>query len=304
MFSSLRAMPHRASHDRKASPRDRTLASTVTAVVLVFLLVGIAGSVQATEADRLAQARKEYLGQEYERVVRLLQPLVSSPLASISEKVEAYELLGLSYLILGENKRAREAFENLLELDPGHILRDPSGSPKIQRFYESVRESFMPGYRSRGKVSVEHAAPRGAVAGRRVEIGARIAQGGKEAGEVLVRWRRAGLLSYASVAMRRDGPSLLASFLAPADTASYQLEYCLEVREPGGHVVARVGSPDRPLQIPVSGVAVRSDPLFRRWWLWTAIGVAVVGGLTAGIVAGTRETAPDGNLEPKRIRLH
>jgi tetratricopeptide (TPR) repeat protein len=276
-----------------------------------FLLLGatlaILGSLEgrayAAEKEKLEQARRQYLAQEYERVVRLLQPLVGSPLATISEKVEAYELIGLSYLILGETKRAREAFENLLELDPGHVLRDPTGSPKIQRFYESVRESFLPGYRARAKVSLEHAAPSGAIAGRRVEVGARIAQGGAEVGQVLVRWRRAGMLSFASIGMRREGLSLAASFLSPTDTASYQLEYYLEVRDPNGQALTRVGSPDRPLLILVSGVAPRSESLIQKWWFWTAIGVAVVGGVTAGIVAGARETAPDGNLEPRRIQL-
>ncbi len=273
-------------------------------VLLVLASCLASAAAAASEKEKLELARRQYLAQEYERVVRLLQPLVGSPLATISEKVEAYELLGLSYLILGENKRAKEAFENLLELDPGHVLRDASGSPKIQRFYESVRESFMPGYRSRGGVSLEHAAPTGAVAGRRVEIGARIAQGGKELGSVVVRWRRAGLLSYASVSMRREGTNLTATFLAPTDTAGYQLEYYLEARDPGGHVLSRVGSPDQPLVIAATGVPARTEPLVRKWWFWTAIGAVVVGGLTAGIVAGVRETAPDGNLDPKRIRLH
>lgn len=282
------------------TPRPRALGFSL----LLVALASVAGPARASEREKLEGARKEYLAQEYERVVRLLQPMVRSPLATISEKVEAYELLGLSYLILGENKRARESFENLLELDPGHVLRDPTGSPKIRRFYESVRESFVPGYRSRGRVSLEHAAPSGAVAGRRVEVGARIASGAREVGSVVVRWRRAGLLGYASVAMRRDGPSLVAGFLAPADTAGYQLEYYLEVRDPGGQVLTRVGAPEQPLLIPVTGVAARPDSVLRRWWFWTAIGAAVVGGVTAGIVAGVRETVPDGNLEPKRIRLH
>jgi len=31
-----------------------------------------------------------------------------------------------------------------------------------------------------------------------------------------------------------------------------------------------------------------SPPVYRRWWFWTLIGVAVAGGVTAGVVAGSR----------------
>jgi hypothetical protein len=272
-------------------------------VALGAILIAAVAHGAQPERSRLAQARKEYLAQEYERVVRLLVPLVASQVATISEKVDAYELLGLSYLILGETRRAREAFENLLELDSGHVLRDASGSPKIQRFYESVRESFVPGYRTRAPVTLEHTASTGAVAGRRLEIGAHVAQGAKEIGQVLVRWRRAGLLGYESVAMRRQGAQLVVGFVAPEDTSAYELEYYIEVRAPGGQTLTRVGSPDRPLTITVSGAPARRVPLVRRWWFWTAIGVAVVGGATAGIVAAVRETAPDGNLSPGVIKL-
>ncbi len=272
-------------------------------LLVAALLAVVGGDALATQRGRLAQARKQYLSQEYERVIRLLGPLVQSPLATISEKVEAYELLGLSYLILGETKRAREAFEDLLGLDPGHQLRDPSDSPKLRLFFESVKESFVPGYKIRSLVTLEHSAPTGATAGRRVELGALIVEGGKEVGQVQLRWRRSGLLTYEVASMARSGQQLLAGFILPDDTSGYKLEYYIEARDTRGQVAARIASPERPMVLTVSGGARPSQSILRKWWFWTIIGAAVVGGVTAGVVVGTAKRVPTGNLG-ESLQLH
>lgn len=272
------------------------------------LLLGAAPAAGAGPADRhrLAEARQQYLAQEYEQVIRLLAPLVSSPTATISDKVEGYELLGLSYLILGENKSAREAFENLLGLDPGHVLRDPSRSPKLRRFFEAVKQSFVPGYQPRARVALEHSAPVGATAGQAVELVAVVVEGRQDVAEVQLRWRRSGLLSYEAARLRRRGQDLSASFVLPSDPAGYRLEYYLEARDRSGQVLARLGAPDRPLGLDVKGAAgpTRSRPIYKRWWFWTAIGAVVVGGAVTTGVLVSREAAPEGNLSPGIIRLH
>lgn len=246
-------------------------------------------------AERLKAARREYVGQEYERVIRLLTPVAQSPMATIGEKVQAYELLGLSYLILDDKRRARDAFENLLGLDPGHVLRDPSGSPKLRRFFESVKESFVPGYQAHATVTLEHSAPTSAVAGRTAEFAANVVRGERSVRNTLLRWRRAGLLTYRTVEMEGTGP-LLARFTLPQDSTAYKLEYYIEARDRGGNTVARVGSPEEPLRVTVAGTPRRARPFYKRWWFWTAVGAVVVGGVTAtAIVLGT-ESAPVGNL--------
>ncbi|HEY4394191.1 MAG TPA: hypothetical protein VGP64_09015 [Polyangia bacterium] len=48
--------------------------------------------------------------------------------------------------------------------------------------------------------------------------------------------------------------------------------------------------------------AKRPTPLWRRWWLWTAIGVAVAAGATAAALAGRSETsAPTTDLGDKKF---
>jgi tetratricopeptide (TPR) repeat protein len=266
-------------------------------LLLLALLAPLpGGDALATQPGRLAQARRQYMSQEYERVIRLLAPLVQSPLSTISEKVEAYELLGLSYLILGDTKLARESFENLLGLDPGHQLRDPSDSPKLRMFFESVKVSFVPGYKLRSTVTLEHSAPTTATAGQRAEFGALIAEGGKDVGEVQLRWRRAGLLTFESAPMTRNGQQLFVRFLLPADAAGYKLEYYIEARDRRGPGVTRIASPEQPMVVVVGGTPRPPQSILRRWWLWAIVGVAVAGAITAGAVAGSIDRVPEGRL--------
>jgi hypothetical protein len=281
-----------------------TRIAVALATALLVSLPAASLAQPASMKQRVASAKQQYIAQEYEVVIRLLTPVVQSPIATISAKVAAYELLGLSYLILGDEKRARVAFENLLGLDQGHMLNDPSGSPKLRRFYDSVKESFVPGYSARATVTLEHAAPRRAIAGRRVELAASIVSGRVLMASVNLRWRRAGLLTYRNRRMRGTPRRMKARFLLPEDTASYRLEYYIEARDSAGHAVGRVGSPEAPLTIKVAGaLRAESTPVYRKWWFWTLVGAAVVGGITAGVVVGSSDTAPVGSLEPNPVRL-
>jgi hypothetical protein len=272
--------------------------------ILAVLLVGLVPPAGASSLSlRVAAARAQYLAQEYEQVIRLLTLVVQSPIATISEKVDAFELLGLSYLILGDRERARVAFENLLGLDPGHVLRDPTGSPKLKRFFEAVKESFVPGYKPHAQVSLEHAAPSEPVAGRTAEFAASVVQGEAAVETTVLRWRRAGLLTYRTVFLRGAAGRLLGRFGLPEDPADYKLEYYIEARDKGGNTVARVGSPEQPLSISVKGTGPPPPPVYKRWWFWTLIGAAVAGGVTAGALVLTAEKAPEGNLPPHQVQL-
>lgn len=271
----------------------RLLALSLCGALLVTPLPARAATGPVARA--LTKGKQAFDKQEYERTLKLLQPVVTAPQATISQKIDALELLGLSYLILGDSKRAREAFENLLGLDPAHQLRDPTGSPKLQQFFLAVKERFLPGFDASKRAQLEHRAPRRAEAGRRVELAVQLLSGGAVR-SIVVRWRRAGLLTYRDVRARKRERSWVAAFLLPRDSVDYQLEYYIEGRSKAGHALARLGSPGHPLTLAVSGVrSERSAPLYKRWWFWTAIGAAVVGGTVAAFVL-FRERAPEGSL--------
>lgn len=255
----------------------------------------------------LTRAQVAFNKQNYERTLKLLQPVTVDPQATVSQKIDALELLGLSYLILGDQKRAREAFENLLGLDASHQLRDPTESPKLKLFFESVKAAFLPGYDPRRKAQLEHRAPRAATAGRKVELSAQLIRGAKLVDSVVLRWRREGLLTYRQVTMRAGASDRReASFLLPDDSSGYLLEYYIEARSRAGHALTRLGSPGHPLTLRVSGATRRLAgglPFYKRWWFWTLVGAAVVAGTTTAIVLG-RERAPTGTLGNVTVGLH
>jgi len=39
-----------------------------------------------------------------------------------------------------------------------------------------------------------------------------------------------------------------------------------------------------------------ATPIYKKWWFWTLVGAVVVGGVTVGVVAGTREGPPPAEL--------
>ncbi|PIE18249.1 MAG: hypothetical protein CSA65_05910 [Proteobacteria bacterium] len=275
--------------------RSAGLVVLLSAASLTVSWSSAAGAAPGPVAKALKRGKRAFDKQQYERTLKHLQPVATAPQATISQKIDALELLGLSYLVLGDNTRAREAFENLLGLDPAHQLRDPTGSPKLQQFFRAVKEHFLPGFDASKRAQLEHGAPRAAKAGRRVELEVQLLSGAAVR-TIVVRWRRSGLLTYRGARARKRDRSWVAAFLLPRDSAGYQLEYYIEGRSKSGHVLARLGSPGHPLTLEVSGLPRRrSAPVYKRWWFWTAIGAAMVGGTVAAIVL-SRERAPEGSL--------
>jgi hypothetical protein len=253
--------------------------------------------------ERLAEGRKLYEEQEYRKAIRVLAPVGRDPAATRAQRLEALELLGLCWFIVGDEGKAREAFEDLLAIDAGYELREASGSPKIETFFVRVKKAYVPDYRPDARVIVEHAAPPSAVAGRRLELSVDVTTGADLVKEVTVRWRRRGVLEYQSAPMRTVKENRWrARFTPPGDTAGYVLEYYLEARDIAGKLVARVGGPETPLALELAGAPDPGTPWYRRWYVWLGAG-AVVLGSAAIFFAATAETAPEGTLPPGTVDL-
>jgi tetratricopeptide (TPR) repeat protein len=284
-------------------------------LLVTGLLAELTQDPSARLRRRLEEGRRHYQEQEYALALPPLRAVASDPAATRAQKAAALEVLGLSYLILGRRDRAREAFENLLAIDPDATLADPSLSPKLRRFFEEVKAAFVPGYRPGAPtVALEHAAPQGALAGRPLEMATAAverapcdrdrASESSCVREVVVRWRRRGLLEYASAPLSRqsEGGRFRGYLHPPADVSSYTIEYYVEARDLGGRVVGRAGGPEQPLSIEVRGGRALSPAWYRRWWVWSLVGVSAAGA-TAAVLSATRSTAPAGTLPPGRIVL-
>ncbi len=260
-----------------------------------------AGDAGARVRARLAKGKQLYVDQEYRQAVRELAPVARDPAATRAQKLAALELLGVCWLILGDEGKAREAFEDLLAIDAGYQLRDSAGSPKILEFFAEVKQAYVPDAAS-GQAALEHAAPSSAVAGRKLELAAQITAGADVVKELVVRWRRRGELEYRDVPMRaaKHGRHR-AAFTPPLDPTGYTLEYYLEARDLGGRPVGRAGGPENPLALRVRGAsAAPSASWYRRWYVWAGAGVVLVGSALI-IGAASADEAPAGTLGTEKL---
>jgi tetratricopeptide (TPR) repeat protein len=254
--------------------------------------------------SRLAEAEQRYADQEYRAAIEACHAVLSDPVATRDQRARAYEYLGLSWLILGKRARARDAFENLVAIDPQYTLSDPSRSPKLRQFFDEVRASFVPGYqRGSGEAELEHAAPSGAVAGRPLEVAAVATRGAPLVAEVTLHARRQGLLQFTVEKLREEGGRFTLSFVPPREAGDYLLEYYLEAHDAKGRVIARVASPERPIALPVRGVPVAATPWYKRWYVWAAVGGVVAAVAIGATVAATAQHAPSGTLPPGQVSL-
>jgi hypothetical protein len=66
------------------------------------------------------------------------------PDASGDDAVEAYRILGISELKLGDEAQARSAFVSLLSIDPDHVLDPFLVEPKVVEFFDRVKREHEP----------------------------------------------------------------------------------------------------------------------------------------------------------------
>lgn len=272
----------------------------MTLLICLFAFLTATPAQADTVDQSLTRARAQYRDLEYEKVITLSRAVAGDSRSSVDQRVEALELLGLSSLILGREKKAGEAFLRLLRIRPGHRLRDPSGSPKLRTFFHKVRDTLPPPARP---PTLRLLRPRGmAVAGKRVKIKAALANLRWADHIGLLRWRRSGETSWQSTPARPEGSALAANLLLPKSSSGYRVQYYMAVHDTDGIQVIAAGSAGAPQELAVRA-AKSSSSLLRSWWLWTAVGVVVVAGATVGIVALASQDAPRGNMQPGVIQL-
>jgi hypothetical protein len=267
-------------------------------------------SASAGAAARLAAGERLFTELEYARAVAALVPVTRDARADRAQRLRAWELIALSRFILGDRAGARTAFERVLEIDPGFQLRDTSGSPRIREFFTEVRVSVLG---AAGDVELEHAAPRAAAAGGRLELEVRVVRGARAVHDVVVHTREVGTLGYAAATARRLGDARWRATvrLAPADRAVVW-EYFAEARAADGVVLARIAAPDAPLAITIAagraggsgdGSGTPTEPRWYRRWYVVAGAAALGAGLT-GLVAYSLTRGPeDGTLPPGGITV-
>lgn len=288
---------------RRALVLAALAALAPAALALAPIVPAHAQSPDARARKLLAQGEQLFAEQEYAKAIKTLVPVTRDGAAPRAVRVRAWELIALARFIDGDEGGARDAFERLLEADPGFQLRDTSGSPRIRRFFDQIRREVVP-EAAASDVDLEHAAPRGATAGRRLELEVRATRGGDAVLALVVLHRPLGAIAYVEQPARpiADARWRAGVPLAAARRAS-SIEYYVEARGAAGAVVARIASPDAPLSIAVAPGGGEARPWYGRWYVITGAAV-VAAGATGAIVWGVSSSGPsDGSLPPGRVTV-
>jgi len=268
----------------------RTLAPTLICLALAGpALPARALASSGPGSEEVEKAQRQIDEGDFELAVRTVEAALDEEDLSDDVLVELYRLLGLAYLYLGDEPKARDAYEKLLQARPDFEL-PRSAPPKIRELYDRILRDIR--HRRVRPVTLELSPISGAQGGREVDVAANIADLPLGARAKLY-YRRGGAQAYSSVDfVRQRGATsrytaVLPGFAVPEEPHPYEVEYYVEVADAARRRLAGRGDAFSPLAFKVAGAAPSTLPARNAWWqnpwVWIA-GGAVAAGATAGIV--------------------
>jgi tetratricopeptide (TPR) repeat protein len=212
------------------------------------------------------------------------------------EKARLHELGAVTALSLGEQAAAEEELRKLLELRPDYEPQQGSWPPNWLNVLQRVRKG-MPDRRPPRIVAPEQVAP--GYTGHDWSMRIRVLDPGGVAAVTLF-LRVEGEMKNISLATS-DGENWKCT--VPAQWVNGEaLLYWVEAYDRSGNGPSKHGSIDEPLTLKlgekVSGI---HQPVYKKWWFWTAIGgVVAAGGATFYLMSGSGESVPPiqtGNID-------
>ncbi len=244
----------------------------------------------------ISRAQEQIENGEFEEAVKTLEAGLDAPDVTDDQLVELYRLLGITSLYLGDEERAREAYEKLLQARPDYEL-PRSTPPKIRNLYARLKEDIK--NRRVRPVTLQVDPIPDAPGGEPVVAEARIEDMALGARARLF-YRRAGAQAYSSVDFTRERGNkeryvaTIPAYELPAASSAYEVEYYFEVADAGQRRLAGRGDAFNPLvfQIaPESGAVatVGERPWYKSPWLWVAVGAVAVAGTAGAVVYATAE---------------
>lgn len=261
-----------------ALPRDVPLAATLLGQVV-------------PKNEAIAKAGQQVDEGDFEDAVKALERGLEQPDLTDDQLVELYRLLGLSHLYLGNEDKARDAFEKLLQARPDYEL-PKTAPPKIRSLYARIKDDIRK-RRVRPVTLAVEAIP-DVDGGSAVVVPARIEDMALGAKAKLF-FRRAGVQAYGSVDFTRekgskvDYAATIPSFEVPAEEAGFDMEYYVEVADAAQRRLAGRGDAFNPLSFHVASQAAapppvaESRPWYKNPWVWVGIGAGAAA-VTTGVV--------------------
>lgn len=267
-----------------ALPRDVPLAATLLGQVV-------------PKNEAIAQASQQVDDGDFEDAVKTLEKGLEQPDLTDDQLAELYRLLGLSHLYLGNEDKARDAFEKLLQARPDYEL-PKSAPPKIRTLYARIKDDIRKRRVRPVTLSLE---PLPDVdGGAAVPVPARIEDMALGARAKLF-YRRAGAQSFSSVDFARekgskvDYSATIPAFEVPAEEAAWDMEYYVEVADAAQRRLAGRGDAFNPLAFRVAarGAAaapvVESRPWYKNPWVWVGIGAGAAAITTGAVLIATSQ---------------
>ncbi|MHB8872795.1 MAG: hypothetical protein ACYC8T_03825 [Myxococcaceae bacterium] len=238
------------------------------------------------------KAQEQLDAGDFDGAVKTLQVGLNEPDVTDDQMVELYRLLGLAQLYLGNEEKARDAFEKLLQARPDFDL-PRSEPPKIRALYGRIKEDIKK--RRVRPVTITPPSLSEAAADQPLDVTAKIENLGLGAKAKLY-YRRSGGQAFSSVDfVRRKDPkdefrATVPAYEVPGEPRAYEMDYYLEVADAAQRRLAGRGDPYNPLTFRVlpkeevaGPVVVDEGRWYQNGWIWTGIGV-VAAGAAAGIV--------------------
>lgn len=242
----------------------------------------------------IARAQSQIENGEFEEAVKTLEAGLDAPDVTDNQLVELYRLLGLTSLYLGDEARAREAYEMLLQARPDYELPRTT-PPKIRALYARIKEDVKS--RRVRPVTLQVDPLPDSLGGQAAEAVAHIKDMALGARARLF-YRRVGAQAYSSVDFARDRTdkerytATIPAYELPAAASAYEVEYYFEVVDAAQRRLAGRGDAFNPLVFQVapeqSAVAQVSErPWYKSPWLWVAVGAVAVAGTAGAVVLAT-----------------
>lgn len=259
---------------------------------------------QAPVLPEVEQAQTQIDNAEFEDAVKTLQQALNAQDVTDDQLVEIYKLLGLAHLYMGNEEKARDAYEKLLQASPDFEL-PRSAPPKIRSIYARIKEDIK---KRRVRPVTITAEPVEAVkGGTPLEVKVKIedlALGSKPK----LYYRRGGEQSYSSVDFVRDRRdktlyrAIIPAFELPEENATYDVEYYLEVADAARRRLAGRGDAYSPQRFAViakdddfTGGGQGDDAWYKNPWIWVGAGALVVGaGVGVYFLANQKQTTSVG----------
>lgn len=290
----------------------------VLAASIGLLLLTTASSAAGEGADTLARAQELIQSFEYDAALEQLDNVAYDSNTAAPQRVEALELMGVLHFNLNQQQRARQLFERLLNVDPGHELTDTSYPPRLLRYYSTIRDSFIP----QVSVEIEVDAFQDPPGSGHLQIETTVAGSTEGVAEAVALVRNPGEGSYRRAQMSRDGEDFFAEI--PLQDAENAVEFYVEVTAPSGHVLAHAGSADDPISVSAdstSGMSYNTEQngrdggdrgddgggaqgerrWYATWWFWTIVGVVVAGSVATAIVLTLPDEQQEGSLGTRSL---